>query len=147
MSATGSRITKIEIGNSWYSFSGEVQRYLFPIDLADFDELWLGLPPHKHRCPDYEGERSIIFVSDPHANAAAQFRLFQGLEVFFRENPGLARRTIFLAEGYPANEPDRSIRHFPVGPGAEARLTPVDPGARQGGVPRPQRSGAPAGDV
>lgn len=53
----------------------------------------------------YESTKSILAISEPHSNAEAQFSLFKGLEIFFRDNSELVGKTIFLAEGFPANEP------------------------------------------
>lgn len=53
----------------------------------------------------YESTKSILTIEEPHHNAEAQFSLFRGLEIFFRDNPELVRKTIFLAEGFPANQP------------------------------------------
>ena len=53
----------------------------------------------------YESTRSILTIGEPHHNREAQFSLFRGLEIFFRDNPQLVKKTIFCAEGFPANEP------------------------------------------
>lgn len=91
---------QIEIGTSIYNLSQEAQKYLFPAKLADFSQLWMGDQSY----PAYGNERSYIVVRDPHSNASGQFRLYKGLEVFFRDNPGLVGKTTFLAEGFPSNQ-------------------------------------------
>lgn len=79
----------IEIGNSQYKFSGELQTQHF----------WLlGKSA-------YEKTKSILAIGEPHYVAEAQFSLFRGLEVFFQDNPELIQKTVFLAEGFPANQP------------------------------------------
>src|SRR5687768_5483957 len=88
--------TQVEIGNSQYILSEEAQRYFFCINLADYESAWLGVPPNSNLYPDYERKKSVLFVSDPHYNASGQFRIYKGLEVFFRDNPELVGKTVFL---------------------------------------------------
>lgn len=78
----------IEIGNSTYLLSREAQKYL-----------------ERAEASDYPKSRSILIISEPHHCIEAQFNLYKGLEIFFRDNPALVERTIFLAEGFPANQP------------------------------------------
>lgn len=95
---------QVEIGTSLYSYSPRVNDHIFRINLADFDRLWLGVPPEVSICPDYDREKSTLVVREPHFIVSAQFRLYKGLEIFFQENPGLEQKTAFLTEGFPANE-------------------------------------------
>ena len=101
----GPKDLQVEIGTSLYTFSEETQRYLYPVKPADYQTAWLGLPPESNLYPEYDHKKSVLFISDPHFNASAQFRVFKGLESFFHDNPTLDKKTTFLAEGYPANEP------------------------------------------
>lgn len=74
----------VKIGTSEYLLSNETQGYLEIV-----------------RESDYETDRSIIIINEPHQNSDDQYKLYKGLEIFFCDNPGLANRTAFLAEGYP----------------------------------------------
>ncbi|MFH0863804.1 MAG: hypothetical protein V1858_01795 [Candidatus Gottesmanbacteria bacterium] len=52
----------------------------------------------------YESSSSVLIVQEPHDSLIGQFNLYKGLEIFFKDNPSLVSKTIFLAEGYPANQ-------------------------------------------
>src|SRR3972149_6171446 len=100
----GPKDLQVEIGTSLYKFSTETQQYLFPVSLKDYQTAWLGLPPESNLYAAYKYDKSAIFVNDPHYNATAQFRIYKGLEVLFRDNPTLIQKSAFLAEGYPASQ-------------------------------------------
>ena len=80
--------SRIKIGNSSYSLSEVAQAHL-----------------RRYSTSDYRSSRSVVIIQEPHNNPKAHFNLFKGLEIFFRDNPSLVKRTVFLAEGHPANEP------------------------------------------
>lgn len=87
----------IPIGNSTYTLSTETQQYISPrFDSKKFYK---------------SGEKSILIIQEPHEYLDGQINLFHGLEIFFGDNPGLAEKTIFLSEGYPA---DRLISIQPL---------------------------------
>lgn len=44
-------------------------------------------------------EHCILIINEPHGNSVAQKNLLLGLEILFRDNPGLIPETIFLSEG------------------------------------------------
>ena len=77
----------IEIGNSQYVLSKEAQKYLKILTTSDYEKL-----------------RSVIIIEEPHYSIEGQVSLFKGLEVLFRENPGLVDKTIFLSEGLPSGQ-------------------------------------------
>jgi hypothetical protein len=78
----------VEIGNSQYNLSQETQNLLKHISTSSY--------PHS---------RSVLIIQEPHEFAAAQFSLYKGLERFFEDNTSLIGKTVFLAEGTPANQP------------------------------------------
>ncbi len=80
--------TQVEIGRSQYLLSEELQSYCFV-----------------HNTSAYEHTKSVLTFGEPHHATDAQFSLYKGLEIFFRDNPELVGKTIFLAEGFPADEP------------------------------------------
>lgn len=53
---------------------------------------------------NYESARQVLIMHEPHESREGQFGLYKFLETFFRDNPTLIRKAIFLAEGYPTNE-------------------------------------------
>ncbi|GEM_PF-3987154 len=77
----------IEIGNLQYVLSKEAQKYLEILATSD-----------------YEKTRSVIIIQEPHYNLGQQYNLYKGLEVFFKDNPALISKTIFLSEGLPAKQ-------------------------------------------
>ncbi|MFQ5752302.1 MAG: hypothetical protein ACE5HI_09925 [bacterium] len=77
----------IEIGNSRYLVSKEAQKYLEFLDESD-----------------YEKTKSVLIIQEPHYNLGQQFNLYKGLDVFFKDNPSLIAKTIFLSEGLPTNQ-------------------------------------------
>lgn len=79
----------IEIGTSRCLLSEEAQGYLKPLGFNS----------------EYEKTKSILIIEEPHQDLNGQFNLYKFLEVFFRDNPNLVSKTIFLAEGVPANQP------------------------------------------
>ncbi|MBI4035290.1 MAG: hypothetical protein HY381_02735, partial [Candidatus Chisholmbacteria bacterium] len=79
----------IEIGTSTYRISPEAQQYLGSQTITG----------------EYEKDRSILIVHEPHYSTDAHFNLYKFLEAFFKDNPTLVSKTIFLAEGVPANQP------------------------------------------
>ncbi len=79
---------QVEIGTSLYTLSEEAQRLL-----------------KRGVTSGYEHTRSVVVLNEPHEYVDGQFNLFKGLEVFFQDNPSLVGKTIFLAEGTPANQP------------------------------------------
>lgn len=79
----------INIGTSSYLISAEARQYLWEI---------------QDRSADYEKSSSILIIAEPHHYLEAQFNLYKFLEVFLRDNPGLIPKTVFLAEGFPANQ-------------------------------------------
>lgn len=78
----------IEIGNTKYLLSKEAQKYFTVYDVSD-----------------YEKTRSVIIIEEPHYSIEGQFSLYKGLEVFFKDNPSLINKTIFLSEGLPSDQP------------------------------------------
>lgn len=78
---------EIEIGTSQYLLSAEAQQYL-----------------RTEIVPEGQHSRSVVIIYEPHQSVSGQFDLYKGLEVFFHDNPELVKRTVFLAEGYPADE-------------------------------------------
>lgn len=54
--------------------------------------------------PRYECSRRVLISNEPHSDKEGQLNLYKFLDVFFRDNPTLVRRSIFLAEGYPVNQ-------------------------------------------
>ncbi len=81
----------IEIGNTRYLLSKEAQRFLKISPLSDL--------------ANYDHSSSILTIQEPHERTEGHFNLFKGLEIFFKDNPALVRKTIFLAEGTPAHQP------------------------------------------
>jgi hypothetical protein len=77
----------IEIGNATYLLSAEAQQYL---TIADHSS--------------YPATKSVLIINEPHMELDQQYNLYQGLVTFFRDNPELEKKTIFLAEGYPSGE-------------------------------------------
>lgn len=82
---------KIPIGGSSYTLSAEAQQFI-PKELDSRAFLYKA------------GDRSVLIVNEPHEYVDGQINLFHGLEIFFGDNPGLAEKTIFLSEGYPADQ-------------------------------------------
>ncbi len=78
----------IEIGNSPYLLSKEAQRYI-----------------RVKYSSDYGKSRSVLIINEPHGDREGQFSLYKGLAIFFRDNPTAVSKTLFLAEGFPANQP------------------------------------------
>lgn len=78
----------IEIGNSFYLLSSKVQKNL---EVDSFS--------------DYPKSKSVLIIQEAHSCLEGQFNLYKGLEVLFRDNPQLLPKTVFLAEGFPANQP------------------------------------------
>ena len=77
----------IQIGNSEYIFSKEAQQYLTIVERSD-----------------YESTGSVIIIEEPHYDIEAQKNLYQGLNIFFKDNPELTYDTVFLAEGFPSGQ-------------------------------------------
>ncbi len=77
----------IQIGSSTYTLSKEAQKYL-----------------RVYETSDYEAARSVLIIEEPHYSLEGQLALYQGLEVFFRDNPNLAGKTVFLSEGAVAGQ-------------------------------------------
>lgn len=80
--------TQVEIGNSQYVLSETTQKYL-RLDSTS----------------RYEKTDSVVIIQEPHEDIQGQFDLYKGLESFFRDNPDLIKKTIFLSEGHGANQP------------------------------------------
>jgi len=80
--------SQVEIGNSLYNLSVEIQQYL-----------------KLHFRSKYDHSTSVMIVQEPHDSSEGQYNLFKGLESFFGSNPDLVKQTIFLSEGTPANKP------------------------------------------
>jgi len=78
----------IEIGRDRFSFTQETQQLLKPAYSSD-----------------YPKNTSVLIINEPHASSEGQFNLFKGLESFFRSNPGLTKKTMFLSEGTEAEKP------------------------------------------
>lgn len=96
----------IEINTSQYIISKEAQKYLTPVAIRS----------------EYEKDRSVLIIQEAHNSTEGQYNLFRFLEIFFQENPKLASRTIFLAEGYPANKPLSVAELIQVAPKPTAEL-------------------------
>jgi len=78
----------ITVGTENYVLSKEAQKYLKVYEVSD-----------------YKKTTSVIIIEEPHFSLESQFSLYKGLEVFFRDNPALINKTIFLSEGLPSNQP------------------------------------------
>jgi hypothetical protein len=77
----------VEIGNSNYILSQEIQKYLKILQVSN-----------------YKKSKSVLIIEEPHYSPEGQINLYKGLERFFNEYPELVPKTIFLAEGLPANQ-------------------------------------------
>lgn len=77
----------IEIGNSNYVLSKEAQKYLMILDKSD-----------------YEKQKSVVIIQEPHDDLKQQYNLYKGLEIFFNDNSALINETIFLSEGFPSGK-------------------------------------------
>jgi len=82
-SAPTSRV--LEIGTSRYRLSTQAQTYLSFVKQSTYPKT-----------------ASVLIIEEPHYNLEGHINLLKGLEIFFRDNPDLAERTVFLAEGVPA---------------------------------------------
>ena len=51
---------------------------------------------------DYKKTRSVLIIEEPHFSIEGQISLYHGLIQFFRDNPSLINRTVFLSEGLPS---------------------------------------------
>ncbi|MBE2260223.1 MAG: ankyrin repeat domain-containing protein [Rhodobacteraceae bacterium] len=83
--ATLSNIT-IRVGSDLLLLSTEAQQYLAVMSQGGNE-----LP------------KSIIIIGEPHQHQLAQWQLYRGLKIFFRDNPKYANRVVFLAEGLARN--------------------------------------------
>ena len=77
----------VKIDNSDYLFSAEAQQYM---------EI-----SYKS---DYPADKYVVIIEEPHYDSEGQYNLYKGLEIFFKDNPSLKDKTIFLSEGVPSNE-------------------------------------------
>jgi len=75
----------ITIGTSDYPLSLDAQQYMMIYERSD-----------------YECDRYILIIEEPHYERGAQYSLYKGLEIFFNDSPSLLKKTIFLAEGVPS---------------------------------------------
>lgn len=80
----------IEIGSFPYLISKEAIGYLANVVQGEYSR---------------KPKKSVLMIGEPHFNPPGQFNLYKFLEIFFRDNPTLVPRTIFLAEGFPVNQP------------------------------------------
>jgi len=80
----------VPVGGSSYVLSAEAQQHIRKE--GDSKKLYKA------------GDRSVLIIQEPHEYLEGQINLFHGLEIFFRDNPELAQKTIFLSEGYPADQ-------------------------------------------
>lgn len=53
----------------------------------------------------YPADTQALIINEPHYDSEGQWNLYKGLETFVNDNPGMAARLIFLAEGATASEP------------------------------------------
>ncbi len=51
---------------------------------------------------DYKKTRSVLIIEEPHFSIEGQISLYHGLIQFFKDNPSLINRTVFLSEGLPS---------------------------------------------
>jgi hypothetical protein len=79
---------QIELRGAKYKLSAEAQKFLMISGESN-----------------YSAAARAIIINEPHYDSEGQWNLYKGLEIFINENPGLAGRLVFLAEGGMANEP------------------------------------------
>lgn len=71
---------------------------------------WPNLSPEAFNClkaggaSKYESHRQVIIINEPHESREGQYDLYKFLGILYQDNPHLVRRSVFLSEGYPADE-------------------------------------------